>query len=454
MLNLFSERARQWSTTAYLTINTNNQKLFSGQRSRQLLQSPFETRRNGENVIDPNLIRKALCVRIVNTFSDKGRIAYTIWVYDVESQMEWYAPVRYFDDFKDLRAATMQFSEYISNISFPKSASWFVGEEASESRSSKEIRCKQLEDFLRELCTMIYKTRPHPLIAEIALYLQTFLGCNYCDGTSLLPYHNVATSKKSFFKNELTKSHNNAQEKARNLLKQCIQLYCYRVFLLPTFNDLVSHFVTDIKNDEINTVQRKVLESKSITVQKERIIKYLGKIKIFLDNLQNLIIDGCKNDFDVISEQNEFEVLKPLMVGNKNECYRETLYMEVVREQVELEVYVPLRSTISKQLVNGWYQDDLELNFKVQALRNKSQTFFNVDPKHISSSEWNSVSRIILEGIGLSTLPCTKLRAILYAAKEIMRLNKEEKTEGRLIASHLIEGKGLGADGVFLIYLS
>jgi len=44
----------------------------------------------------------------------------------------------------------------------------------------------------------------------------------------------------------------------------------------------------------------------------------------------------------------------------------EALYYETVCEQSEIEVYVPLRNTISRHLVYGWRHDDAEIQFKMQ----------------------------------------------------------------------------------------
>ena len=49
------------------------------------------------------LLRPATSIRVVNTFVDGTRPVYTVWAYDVLSGREWYAPVRYLDDFADLR---------------------------------------------------------------------------------------------------------------------------------------------------------------------------------------------------------------------------------------------------------------------------------------------------------------------------------------------------------------
>ena len=125
-------------------------------------------------------IRKAICVRILNSFSDhRNRVAFTLWCYDVESGMEWYAPVRYYSDFKDLRNALLLVDKTIANIPFP-SMGWSLGfsSEAKESAKTKEARRSQLEVFLRRVFAGVYRGRVHPYLAEVAVHLQTFVGCD------------------------------------------------------------------------------------------------------------------------------------------------------------------------------------------------------------------------------------------------------------------------------------
>jgi hypothetical protein len=47
---------------------------------------------------------------------------------------------------------------------------------------------------------------------------------------------------------------------------------------------------------------------------------------------------------------------------------------------------------------------------------------FKIPDSNFSPSNWRSVSAILSEGVGMSTLPCAKLRAILDAAKEIIHV--------------------------------
>lgn len=61
---------------------------------------------------------------------------------------------------------------------------------------------------------------------------------------------------------------------------------------------------------------------------------------------------------------------------------------------------------------------------------------FKIPDSEQSSSEWRSVSTILHDGVGRSTLPCAKLRAIVDAAKEISFVYSQE-----------VEQKSNGANG-------
>lgn len=100
MLAQFTERTRQWEATSSFHIKPDA----------------------ASEIFIPLMgVRKALSVRIVNTFLDGNLTAYTIWCYDVESGIEWFAPIRYFRDFQDLRAAALPLYSCVAQIPFPKS---------------------------------------------------------------------------------------------------------------------------------------------------------------------------------------------------------------------------------------------------------------------------------------------------------------------------------------------
>ena len=410
-------------------------------------------------------VRKAVCVRILNSFLDnKNRTAFTIWCFDIESGVEWYAPARYFSDFKDLRNALMRIDKAIGDIPFP-SFSWSLGfpgisSEANESESTKQARRQQLENFLRNLFASVYRGRLNPYLAEVAVHLQTFIGCdtiltNNGDTANLTLDNQVAINEISYGK-RTPDSKSEQDSNARMHLKRSIQRYVYRLFLLPSVEKLVTHFVDTarqkVASEAVNFGPTK-RQSVQFNVNKDVATADVEKIRDFIDQLQELIIDGCHEDFMSISQRRDFASL----VDDVDNSIRDELFREAVREQVELEVYVPLRSTISKYLVYAWFNEDMEMKHKMKALENKPQSFFRIPKEHRSRSDWSSVSKILQEGVGRSTLPCVKLRAIVDAAKEITHLDAEERSvfpeatffDGKVVT----KTKTLGADDFLPIFI-
>ena len=68
------------------------------------------------------------------------------------------------------------------------------------------------------------------------------------------------------------------------------------------------------------------------------------------------------DDFISISQRRDFAAF----VDDPDNIARDELFREAVREQTELEIYVPLRSTISKYLVYAWFNEDMELKHKTK----------------------------------------------------------------------------------------
>jgi hypothetical protein len=409
-------------------------------------------------------VRKAVCVRILNSFLDnKNRTAFTIWCFDIESGMEWYAPARYFADFKELRTALMRIDKSIGDIPFP-SFSWSLGfpgisSEANESESTKQARRQQLETFLRNLFASVYRGRLNPYLAEVAVHLQTFIGCDtvLTDGdTANLTLDNQVAINEITYGKRTPNATSEQDSNARMHLKRSIQRYVYRLFLLPSVEKLVSHFVDTARQKVTNESSHfgpSKRQSVQFNVNKDVATDDVEKIRDFIDQLQELILDGCHEDFISISQRRDFASL----VDDVDNSIRDELFREAVREQVELEVYVPLRSTISKYLVYAWFNEDMEMKHKMKALENKPQSFFRIPKEHRSRSDWSSVSKILQEGVGRSTLPCVKLRAIVDAAKEITHLDGEERShfpeatffDGKVVT----KTKTLGADDFLPIFI-
>ncbi|KAL7542833.1 hypothetical protein ACHAXR_012141 [Thalassiosira sp. AJA248-18] len=404
-------------------------------------------------------VRKAICVRILNSFLDnKNRTAFTIWCYDCESGMEWYAPVRYYNDFKDLRSALMRMDKTIGDIPFP-SLGWSLGfaSEAKESAKTKEARRNQLENFLRRVFGGVYRGRLHPHLSEVAVHLQTFVGCDTVlgegDDSSLSLSKQVAISESSYGK-RTPDPKSEPDNNARMLLKRSVMRYVYRLFLLPGLEQLVTQFV----NAAMEKVMTEAMgpsghQSHQFAADKDEATKDVEKIRDFIDQVQELIIEGCYDDFVSMSQRRDFAAL----VDDVDNSIRDNLFREAVREQTELEVYVPLRSTISKYLVYAWFNEDIEMKHKMKALAEKPQAYFRIPKEHRSRSNWKSVSGILREGVGRSTLPCVKLRAVVDAAKEISQLDSEERSvfpdasffDGKVVT----KVKTLGADDFLPIFI-
>ncbi len=359
-------------------------------------------------------VRKALCVRILNTYENENDTAYTIWIYDVESGREWYAPVRYYKDFQDLRAATLPICDSIASIPFPKSPLSLFGSPIVKDRSSdKANKVRQLEWFLRALVAMIYREDIHPAMGEVAHHVQCFLGWDNVVGSLVdVGWHENDGEMEDMDANE---SH------VRLGLKRSIQRYVYRIFLLDTMAATIEKFVDGIRSHEPTLEEIELLEAEGKKALKIRAIQELSRVQAFIDHLQDIILLGCMHDFRSISEREVYDVLHPKIHESLHGGgFWDKLVREAVREQIEIEVYVPLRSVLSKWLVNGWRHEDIEAHYKMREFSRNSGKIFSMSDNTLH--HWGSVAKILKEGVGLSSLPCIKLRAIVDAASEINRI--------------------------------
>eukprot|EP00536_Pseudo-nitzschia_multiseries_P016844 jgi/Psemu1/263906/estExt_Genewise1Plus.C_12630002 len=442
-LQQFTDRARQWESSNSLRVRCTH-NYHHRYRYTDIAWIPLHG------------IRKALSARILNSFvepAQKSRIAYTIWVYDVESGREWYAPIRYWDDFAELRGAALELLPNCPAPSFPKNQRFqtTTATATTKATATATATAMMLEEFLRELIGIIYTCDPlHPNTAEIALYVQSFLGIDDAgldDSSSSSSNNDNSNNINLPFSYERTfrSPSERREDEAQQLLKRSIQRYSWRVFLLHTMKAIVRDFV-----DAARTRGPKLHEIESTTVMEEsslsrkkntntntntasvktRAMNELLRVQQFLDQLVDLVLDGCNDDLRSIAERREYSAIHKYIV---DESYWDRLVRESVREQVEIEVYVPLRSVISRLLVNGWRHDDAEVLFKIKELRKRPQGMFRIEK--ISPSHWQSVANILKQGVGMSTLPCVKLRAIVDAAREISQLHGKEHGDQKLLGA-------------------
>jgi len=341
-------------------------------------------------------IRKSLSARILNSFvegeesnrnSDKKfRIAYTIWVYDVESGSEWYAPIRYWEDFSDLRGAALDLlpsgsnlHKELSNLKFSKeptipsnsnsNSGWGVSpmspfqqrrrqKKNEEFNDARQQTCQLLEEFLRELIGIIYTCDPlHPNTAEIALYVQSFLGVDAGLDDNRLPLS---------YERTFSSIPERREDEVQQLLKRSIQRYSWRIFLLHTMKAIVGDFVDAARSRGPKLHEIESMETQNNASVKTRAMNELVHIQKFLDQLVDLVLDGCNDDLRLIAARHEYSAIHHYIV---DESYWDRLVRESVREQVEIEVYVPLRSVVSRLIVNGWRHEDAEVLFKIKVNR-------------------------------------------------------------------------------------
>ncbi len=411
-----------------------------------------------ETLISLVNVRKALSIRIVNIFDDDVDTAYTIWVYDSETGKEWYSPIRYFRDFQDLRSSVLPLcAASIQRIHFPKSKSssldlFLRNPKRVESNIQRETKSRQLEHFLRVLCSMIYKEKLHPYIAEVAIHLQSFLGCDIKEEDTDVRYKSIPLPKYVDLGNPSTDADMNnrvpeeLQKDTRLRLKRALQCYTYRLFLLDGLSQIVDRFVGRLRTSGPRLQDIEDLEAKGPPVLKARALADLRQIQAFLDKIQNMILEGCVDDFAKIAQRFEFTPIHTHIFRDRDgSVYWDALVREAVREQVEVEIYVPLRSVVSRWLVNGWRHEDMEVYFRMNELRRRPPEFFRLKQNELHH-DWSSVTTILSERVGLSTLPCAKLRAIVEAACEIFRMIKPSE-------SHRDANCEFGADDFLPIFI-
>lgn len=332
-------------------------------------------------------IRKALCARIVNSFQEEkqndSRVAFTIWVYDVEVAREWYAPIRYTRDFEDLYQACKTLAGNVE-WDFPFQSTWF-GRRRKRHAQEDTIR---LEHFLRQVSAWIYTCEKlTPEATELAVHVQSFLGVEAAMAETPI-------DRASW-------------QSMRQVLKMALQRYTYRVTLLTVLTSLTADFCEAMRQQSSDLPD---IESHQIHSQLQtRARSFLTNIQNFLDSLVDLILEGCEEDLKAIAQHDYYSEVD--LVSDEDSWER--LVREAVREQVEIEVYVPLRSVVSRLLVHGWRHDDREVQFKMVELRKRKPSRVDIP--------WQSVAKILKEGVGMSTLPCVKLRAIVEAARELSR---------------------------------
>lgn len=323
----YTERCRQWEASTMFLVPDSLVDQYGGDH------------------ISLHGVRQALSVRIVDSFVDGDGPAYTIWIYDVESGSEWHAPVRHLKDFIDLRTVMLPLLSAISKFPFPKKTglSLFGSPMRDDIQSDYDNRYR-LESFLRSLAAIPYREKIDPCIPEVAIHLQTFLGCD-----SNLSFASFLDEGKGHLPKGL---------QMHLGLKCAIQRYVHRLLLLPIMVSLIENFVNSFRPPKRLEIEKLEVDGRAIL--KEKAESELKKVQSFLDHLQGIIMQGCYRDLKAIATRKEYETLHDSLFGSGEGDFEwDRLLRESIRQQIEVEVYVPLRSILSKWIVSGWKHEGM-----------------------------------------------------------------------------------------------
>ena len=337
-----------------------------------------------------------LSIRIVHSFlarethtTTTTERAYSIWIHNLITRQEFYAPVRYEHDFQELQQALQ----------------W-------KPQQPKTTILRQWELLLRRAWTHLRFQHDRN---EKHVYLESFLGME--DPTTIVEKQSSSTLLPNEDDNEQTQS----------LLRYSFQKYTYRILSLSLVSDWIESFIDTILQSV--PLEKEALESMQANGEiKPQAHDTMRRIQHFLDSLQKMVVQYCHDDFQSIALADDYSRLHPILFRCDGEFSThgrtifDKLVREAVREQIEVEVYVPLRNVVSKLLVHGWRHEDMECHYKMKELRKKSPSYFGIPSQH----NWEKVSQILHKGVSQSTLPCLKLRAIVEAAKEISKILVEE----------------------------
>ena len=89
---------------------------------------------------------------------------------------------------------------------------------------------------------------------------------------------------------------------------------------------------------------------------KEVASEHLEKLVGFIAQVKSMIVEGCTTDMEAIALSGGFGRTEDL----------EHVISESVQRIVEIEVYVPLRSLLSRVIVNAYRKDDVLIQQRIQ----------------------------------------------------------------------------------------
>ncbi|CBJ25693.1 conserved unknown protein [Ectocarpus siliculosus] len=378
-------------------------------------------------VVPTQGLRKALNVRILEqpppvpaaaaAGSDDGKggrssapqtASYLVWVMDVESGAEWRVR-RCHPEFSELWEVCTGMRPSLARLDFPP---WLP--DVKETAGVVDARRPRLEAYLQRLCSLLYMGPLHPSSAHLAHLLQDFLG----------------TSPRVETLGRLQRS------RPERELRQALQVRAWQMFRLPPLERAVADFVREICDSPASRSKK--------TVPAEAVLKRLTDV---IEHLQYVVTEGCFNELREMVRSSSAVTTSagrghssgrgseggegggndhPELASLAEEDEALDLISGSVRRQVEAEVFVPVMGRIYKKLTEGaTARLEKAVVLGVEEARGKPQTYHGVPTSNISPSGWSSSMRL-LQTVGLFTLPCDKLDALMAVAHDIPALHRVE----------------------------
>ncbi|CAM9306125.1 unnamed protein product [Hapterophycus canaliculatus] len=411
----------------------------------------LESKAAERNTVVPTQgLRKALNVRILEPVASAAvptgsaktdprngaapqNVPYLVWVMDVESGAEWRVR-RCHPEFAELWEVCTGMRPSLARLDFPP---WLP--DVKETLGVVQARRPRLEAYLQRLCSLLYMGPLHPSSAHLAHLLQDFLG----------------TSPRVETLGRLQRS------RPERELRQALQVRAWQVFRLPPLERAVADFVREVCDSPTSRGKK--------GVSAESILKRLTDV---IEHLQYVVTEGCFNelremvrvrssaastagsrarrrgrglDGTVGEEGGEDNVHLDLdSLAEEDEALE--LISGSVRRQVEAEVFVPVMARIYDLLRTEGPTGRLEkaVALGVSEARGKPQIFHGIPTTNLSPSSWNSSVKL-LQTVGLFTLPCDKLDALMAVAHDIPALHRTEHPGDR--------SNSLGADDFLPIFI-
>uniref|UniRef100_A0A7S2CKA3 PX domain-containing protein n=1 Tax=Octactis speculum TaxID=3111310 RepID=A0A7S2CKA3_9STRA len=361
-------------------------------------------------------LRPALCIRVIACDYNDYHTQYVVWIQDVQSGAEWHCSRR-FRDFRHLRAVVNSLRPSLDHLEFPMQRPLY------DTMATVTTRRYKLEQWLRQIGSLLFSAHLHPASLQIAQHIEDFLG--------------VASRQDSL--KLLTVKH-------RHRLRQSVQVHVFRALSLPILESVLANFITQLR-----------------TVALESGTEMLQLMKQFINHLQQCIVEGCGASLHKCLHRNRL-LLKARLSSTApqsdhhehdysyaySEIHSDTkepddrIIAAAVRRQVESDIFVPLTGKLYELLGDTLDDQERLLQDNIRAVRVKPQTFFGIPVDHISPSSWGSVVKM-LSTMNSHTLPYDKLEALLAVSKEIPQLYSLEHADAK--PAHL------GADAFLPIFI-